>query len=104
MIWLVIFLIGVGLAVPYWLGIAPPAIAHERRFIGRMVIVGLTAGLVLNTVLTLAWRHTDIDLSPLLVIMNGGAVGALIGLVGASFMRFRRRQTAARDREPDLKL
>ena len=103
MIWLVILLIAIGLAIPYWLGIAPPKIARERRFIGRMVIAGLVAGLVLNTVLTLAWRHLDFDLSPFLVIMNGGAVGATIGLVGASLMRMRQRHTRPRDRQPDLK-
>ena len=103
MAWLVIFLIGVGLAVPHWLGIAPPKIARERRFIARMIVVGLTAGLILNTVLTLAWRHLDFDLSPFFVIVNGGAVGALIGLLGAAAMRFRRRATPARDLEPDLK-
>ena len=103
MIWLVILLIAIGLAAPYWLGIAPPAIAPERRFIGRMVIAGFTAGLVLNTGLTLAWRHLDFDLSPFFVIMNGGAVGAAIGLVGASLMRFRRRHTPTRDHPRDLR-
>ena len=91
MIWFLILVFAIGLSLPHWLGIAPKKIANERRFLARLTVAGLLAGLILNTALTFTWRHHEIDLDPLLTIMNGGSLGALVGLVGAFFIGLRER-------------
>lgn len=50
------------------------------------------------------WRHLDFDLDPFFVIMNGGAVGGLIGLVGAMVIRVRERVARHRAARAELKL
>jgi hypothetical protein len=96
MIWFVLLVIAIALSIPHWLGIAPKKIANERRFLARMTVAGLLAGLILNTALTFTWRHHEIDLDPLLTIMNGGSLGAVIGLVGASLIGLRERRKRTR--------